>query len=459
MSEPRLQPQSPEAELHVLGGILIDNGAYDLVADRLVPEDFYEARHQELFRSIQELRDSDRSADLVSVYDHLKAKGRLEQVGGAGYLAELEEAVPSAAYVEPHARIVREKAALRRLIRTCSEILEDSYAERYTEHEDGVPGFLDDCEERVFQVREAAEQDLKEGPEHITPLLSRAFFEAEARMKDKREVTGVPTGYLDLDRKTAGLQRSDLIILAARPSVGKTALALNLALNAALAERGAVPVAIFSLEMARTQIAMRLLALEGRVTYNALQTGFFGAGDIGRLVKAMEDLKKAEIYVDDAAGLSARDLRAKCRRLKSRHNIGLVVVDYMQLMSGGSARSRGESREQEISRISRSLKGLAKELNTPVLALSQLNREVEKRADKKPLLSDLRESGSIEQDADVIMFIHRAERYDENTAEKGLAEVIIAKQRNGPLGTVKLRFWGDYMRFDNYEERSDGWAG
>jgi len=458
MSVPRLPPQSPEAELHVLGGILIDNDAYDLVADRLEAEDFYEARHQEIYQSLKELREGDRSADVVSLYDHLKAKGRLEQVGGAQYLAELEEGVPSAAYVEPHARIVREKAMLRRLIRTCSEIVEDSYAEKYAEHEEGIPGFLDDCEELIFRVREAAQSDLKEGPEHIKGLLKRAIEQAEARMNDKREVTGVTTGYLDLDRKTAGLQPSDLIILAARPSMGKTALALNLALNAALAEKDPVSVAVFSVEMARSQIAMRLLSTEARVTYNALQTGFFSQRDVGRLVRAMEDVGQANIYVDDTAGLTARDLRAKCRRLKAHHDIGLVIVDYLQLMSGGTSRGRGESREQEISRISRSLKGLAKELHAPVLALSQLNRAVEKRPDKRPVLSDLRERGSIEQDADVIMFIHREDRYDENAAERGLAEVLIAKQRNGPIGTVKLKFWGEFMRFDNYESKADAYA-
>jgi len=451
MSTPRLQPRSPEAEVHVLGGILIDNAAYDEVADRLAPDDFYEARHRIIYETIRELRDRERSADVLSLYDRLREKGRLEDVGGAEYLAELEESVPSAAYVEPHARIVREKAIMRRMIRTCAEIVEEAYADV-----DDVDTFIDDAEQRVFSVREAAEADLGEGLEPVRPLLKRTMAQLEARMKDKREVTGVPTGFIDLDRKTAGLQPGDLIILAARPSMGKTSLGLNIALNAAQAQESPEPVAIFSLEMSREPVAMRLLATEARVAFNKLQTGFFGEDDVTRLVRAMDEISRARLAIDDTPGMTVGQVRSRCRRLKAREGLGLVVVDYLQLMNPPPSRRKSESREREISEISRGLKALAKQLNVPVLALSQLNREIEKRKDKRPMLSDLRESGSIEQDADVIMFIHREERYQDNTDKRGVAEVIVAKQRNGPVGTVELKFWSEHMRFENLAKRTDG---
>ena len=450
MSAPRTPPHSTEAEFHVLGGILLDNAAFDQVGDRLQPDDLYHESHRIIFEAIRDLVAGGKRADAVSLFDRLNDAGRLDQIGGPAVLAELAERVPTAANVPAHARIVQEKAALRRLIRVCADIAESGLGDV-----DDVPAFLDDAEQQIYKVREASQQDLREGLTPLKTVLDGALQQLDERYQDKRDVTGVSTGFLDLDLKTAGLQRSDLIVLAARPSMGKTALALNIAVNTALGP-DSPSVAVFSLEMSRQQLALRMLASEARVSSEALRTGRFSEADFGKLTRAVESLAKARIYIDDTAALSPLQLRGKCRRLKARDGLDLVIVDYMQLMrvpaTGGR---RIESREKEIAEISRTMKTLAKDLDVPVLCLSQLNRDLEKRPSKRPQLSDLRESGTIEQDSDIIAFIYRDEVYNEGTEEKGVAEVIIAKHRNGPTGTIRLKFWDRYTRFDNLDPTED----
>lgn len=439
-STPRLPPQNLDAEVSVLGCVLLDNRTLDSVADLLHTEDFYREANRVIFQSLLELYGQGVPADPVTLFNALKVHGRVDQAGGPEYLARLAEAVPTAANAVHYARIVRDKAMLRRFIAVATDLLEEAYHEV-----PDVDDFVDRAESAVFAV---GQQRGRQAPTLLRELLKETFGKLEARMRERKTVTGVTSGFVDLDKMTAGLQPSDLLILAARPSMGKTALALNLAVSAAL--DGGVPVAVFSLEMSKEQLVTRMISSRGRVPSERIRTGFLSQEDFQELFRAADELSRVPLFIDDTPALSIMELRSKCRRLKADEGLGMVVVDYLQLMRGPSS---AQSREQEISEISRSLKALAKELDVPVIALSQLNRSLEGRSNRRPILSDLRESGAIEQDADVVMFIYRDEVYNADTKDKGIAEVIIAKQRNGPVGTVRLLFQGSYTRFDSLDEQ------
>lgn len=435
----KLPPHSIEAEESVLGGILIENGVLDSVVELLRPEDFYREAHRKIMRAVIDLNQRNEPIDLVTLAEALRARGELQDAGGAAYLAELAERVPTAANVAYYARIVREKALLRSLIHVTTEITMSSY-----EPQDSVEAFLDEAERRVYEI---AENKVRQSLLPVRDIVVESMKQIEQLYERREFITGVATGFRDLDKKTAGLQRSDLIIVAGRPSMGKTAFALNIVQNAAL--HGGVGAAVFSLEMSKEQLVLRMLCSEARVDQNRVRSGYAAELDYPKLAMAAQHLSEVPIYIDDTGGLSILELRAKARRLSRDKNarLGLIVVDYLQLMKG----PRSESREQEISAISRSLKALAKELDLPVVALAQLNRKVEDRADKRPIMADLRESGAIEQDADVILFLNRPYVYDKAADERD-AEVIIGKQRNGPIGTVPLTFFAEYTRFDNRAE-------
>jgi replicative DNA helicase len=435
----RVPPQNLDAEESVLGAILLDNTAIDRVTGMLQPDDFYRENHRKIFRAMQALADRSEPADLVTLGEQLRSRGELADVGGAAYLAELAERVPTAANVAHYARMVRDKAVLRNLIGTATSIAERGYGGQ------DVKELLDRAEQEIFAL---SEREVRPAFVRLDGLLNSTFDTIERLFEQKQSVTGVPTGFVDFDRLTAGLQPSDLIIVAGRPSMGKTALCMNIAENAAL--KSDAGVAIFSLEMSKEQLAMRMLCSQAHVDLKRVRTGHLNDNEFSELAKAAANLSEAKIYIDDTPALSVLELRAKARRLSRdpAANLKLVIVDYLQLMRGSEGK---DSREQEISEISRSLKALAKELHLPVLALSQLNRQVENRHPPKPRLADLRESGAIEQDADVIAFIYREEVYDEDTTRKGIAEIIIAKQRNGPLGNVDLAFLREFTRFENYE--------
>lgn len=432
----RVPPQSLDAEESVLGGVLLDSHALDRVVELMREEDFYRESHRKIFRAMIALSERGEPIDLITLTDVLRSKGELQAVGGATYLAEMQEKIPSAANIAHYAKIVREKALLRGLINVCQEIAGRCYS-----GPDEIDQFLDEAERLIYDVSEkrARPAFLK-----IGDMIMDTIKLVERLYEKKELVTGVATGFLDLDSKTAGLQPSDLVIVAARPSMGKTAFVLNVAQYAAL--HGNVPVAIFSLEMSKEQLVMRMLCSEARVDNAKVRTGYLGERDFPRLAMAAGRLSDAPIYIDDTPGQNVLEMRAKARRLKREANIGLLIIDYLQLMRGFAQ----ENRTQELSEISRSLKSLAKELNIPVIALSQLNRQVELRADKRPIMSDIRESGSIEQDADVIMFIYRDEVYKQDSQDEGIAEIIIGKQRNGPTGTVRLTFRREYTRFENF---------
>jgi len=435
----RVPPQSVDAEESVLGAILLDNTAIDRVTGVLQPDDFYRESHRKIYRAMQALADRSEPADLVTLGEVLRGRGELTDVGGAAYLAELAERVPTAANVAYYAKLVRDKAVLRNLITTATSIAERGYAGQE------VKELLDRAEQEIFAL---SDREVRPAFVRLDGLLNSTFDTIERLFENKQAVTGVTTGFADLDRLTAGLQPSDLVIVAGRPSMGKTALCMNIAENAALkADAG---VAIFSLEMSKEQLAMRMLCSQAHVDLKRVRTGHLNDAEFGELAKAAANLSEAKIFIDDTPALTVLELRAKARRLSRdpTANLKLVIVDYLQLMRSSEGK---DSREQEISEISRSLKALAKELHLPVLALSQLNRQVENRHPPKPRLADLRESGAIEQDADVIAFIYREEVYDEDTPRKGIAEIIVAKQRNGPLGNVDLAFLREYTRFENYE--------
>jgi len=435
----RVPPQSVDAEESVLGAILLDNTAIDRVTGVLQPDDFYRESHRKIYRAMQVLADRSEPADLVTLGEVLRGRGELTDVGGAAYLAELAERVPTAANVAYYAKLVRDKAVLRNLITTATSIAERGYAGQE------VKELLDRAEQEIFAL---SDREVRPAFVRLDGLLNSTFDTIERLFENKQAVTGVTTGFADLDRLTAGLQPSDLVIVAGRPSMGKTALCMNIAENAALkADAG---VAIFSLEMSKEQLAMRMLCSQAHVDLKRVRTGHLNDAEFGELAKAAANLSEAKIFIDDTPALTVLELRAKARRLSRdpTANLKLVIVDYLQLMRSSEGK---DSREQEISEISRSLKALAKELHLPVLALSQLNRQVENRHPPKPRLADLRESGAIEQDADVIAFIYREEVYDEDTPRKGIAEIIVAKQRNGPLGNVDLAFLREYTRFENYE--------
>ncbi|MBI4517446.1 MAG: replicative DNA helicase [Deltaproteobacteria bacterium] len=436
----KLPPQNLEAEEAVIGGILLDNTALDRALELLRPEDFYRESHRKIMRAVLELSERSEPIDLITLTDVLKARNQLPEVGGAAYLSELADKIPTAANIAYYARLVKEKAILRSLIQTATDIATRGY-----ESQADVEQFLDEAEHKIFEI---SERKVRPTFFRIRDIMVDSMRAIEQLYERKELVTGVPTGFHDLDKMTAGLQPADLVIVAGRPSMGKTAFALNVAAYAAMnANTG---VAVFSLEMSKEQLVLRLLCSEARVDQSKVRAGFAAERDFPRLALAASRLADAPIYIDDTPALSVLELRAKARRLKRDRDskLGLVVVDYLQLMRGHGS---GDSREQEISSISRSLKGLAKEINVPVVALSQLNRQVEQRGDKRPVMADLRESGAIEQDADVIAFLYRPIVYDKN-AEDRAAEVIIAKQRNGPIGTAPLTFMSEYTRFENRAE-------
>jgi replicative DNA helicase len=434
----RVPPQDLEAERAVLGAIMISNDAADLAQGIVKPDDFYRPAHRKIYQAMLELWDDGSAVDLVTLQSRLATMGAIELVGGPVALVELAEAVPTAANVKHYAELVRGRSVLRQLISAGTEIVDKAFSNR--EPED----VLDEAEQSVLDIRK---ESAKRGVVHIEEALKNAFAEIERLHAEKRSITGVATGYEKLDYLTSGLQRSDLLIIAGRPAMGKTAFALNVATHAAL--RGGEAVVVFSLEMSKEQLVKRMLCSEGRIDASNMRRGDLKDADWPKLAKAAGSLSEAKIFIDDSGGLGLLDTRAKCRRLHAEHTLGLVVIDYLQLMKGGA---RAQSREQEISEISRGLKELAKELNVPIIALSQLNRSLESRPDKRPVLSDLRESGAIEQDADIIMFVYRDEYYNPETEDKGVAEVIIAKQRSGPTGKVRLKFFNQFTRFENLAE-------
>jgi replicative DNA helicase len=432
----KIPPQQVEAEQSVLGGILIDNEGLSPAFEVLRGDEFYKDSHRVIFRVIQELFEKNEPIDLITVVALLAEKNQLEAVGGASYLASLVDAVPSATNVGAYARIVNEKALLRRLIQAANEIAAWGYGGGKS-----VEEILDHAESVIFSI---TENRIRSSYFPIKEVVKKSIETIESFQENREMVTGVPCHYVDLDKLTAGFQKSDLVIVAGRPSMGKTAFALNIARNAAV--QSGVPVGIFSLEMSKEQLAMRLLCAEARVDSHKIRTGFLSQQECAKLITAAGTFMEAPIYIDDTPAISTLELRAKARRMMSDRGLGMVIVDYLQLMRG---REGSERREQEISEISRGLKALAKEMNVPVIALSQLNRKVEERNNKRPLLSDLRESGAIEQDADVIAFIYRDEVYHPDTPDKGIAEIIVGKQRNGPTGEVKLHYINSYTRFEN----------
>nr|HID60169.1 replicative DNA helicase [Desulfobacterales bacterium] len=442
VSTQKIPPQNIEAEQSILSAILIENNALFEVLEIISEEDFYRDAHQKIFRGMIELFEKNEPIDLITLANLLKEKGQLETVGGAAYLAELVDKVPMATNANYYARIIQEKAVLRRLISSAVSIANRCYEDR-----GDVEELLDFAERSVFEI---SENRVKPAFYSIGELLTENFKTLDELYEKKSLITGVPTGFRDLDTLTSGLQPSDLIIIAGRPSMGKTAIALNIAQNASV--KTGIPVVIFSLEMSKEQLSMRMLCSEARVDSFRLRGGFLKKSDWAKLNRAAGVLSEAPIYIDDSPALSVLEIRAKARRLKMEKGLGLIVLDYLQLMKG---RSDAERRELEISEISRSLKALAKELNIPVLVLSQLNRKVEDRSDKRPRLADLRESGAIEQDADVIAFIYRDELYHKEEGNKGVAELIVAKQRNGPIGTVKLTFIDAYTRFEDWVEEPE----
>jgi replicative DNA helicase len=442
----KVPPHSIDAEQSVLGGLLIDNGAFDKIGDVVTDGDFYRDDHRRIFRHVSRLIGRGKPADVVTVDEAIKVSEDKDKTGGITYLAALAGNTPSAHNVRRYAEIVRECAVLRKLIEVSTEIA-DSALNRMGKD---VGQLLDEAESKVFQIAEAGART-RQGFMEIQPLLTQVMERIDLlyHKDNPSDITGIPTGYRDLDRETSGLQPGDLIIIAGRPSMGKTALALNMAEHVAVENK--LPVAIFSMEMSGTQLAMRMLGSIGRLDQHKLRTGRLSDDDWNRLTNAVGKLHDAPILVDESGALNALELRARARRLHRQYgSLGLIVVDYLQLMQ---ASSEGENRATEISEISRSLKSLAKELKVPVVALSQLSRAVEQRTGpKRPIMSDLRESGAIEQDADLILAIYREEVYTPDTPEKGMAEIIILKQRNGPIGTVKLTFLGEYTRFENYAQ-------
>jgi replicative DNA helicase len=439
----RTPPQNIEAEQAVLGSIFIEDQALITATDRLIPEDFYRAAHQRIFTVMLDLSAKGEPVDLVTVTSELQTKKWLEEIGGVSYLSDLANAVPTAANATYYGQIVEEKSLLRRLIRVATNITSEGYAA-----DEDVDSILNDAEKSILEV--ARKKNSGEFV-NIKDVLVEAFDKIEMLQHSAGDVTGVPSGFTELDKITAGFQKNDLIIVAARPSVGKTAFALNVSQN--IATKTDENVAIFSLEMGADQLVMRMLCAEGNIDAQRLRTGKLEDEDWQRLTMAMGSLSKAGIFIDDTPGIKVKDIRSKCRKLKQDRGLGMIMIDYMQLIQG-DARS-GEGRQQEVSEISRELKGLARELEVPVIALSQLSRGVESRQDKRPMMSDIRESGSIEQDADVIAFLYRDDYYDKESEAKDIIEIIIAKQRNGPVGTVELAFIKEYNKFVNLERRFD----
>lgn len=431
-----IPPYNMEAEQSLLGGLLRDNSALTNVLEILKGDEFYKGNHRQIFQAIISLFQANEPFDVLTVTDLLKQKNRLDSAGGAHYIASLASSVSSAANVVAYAKIVYEKSVLRKLIQVATSIQAKAYEANLP-----VDEILDDAEKSIFKI---AESRLRASYFSIKDVIKESIELIETLYERHELITGVPSGFKDLDKLTAGFQDGELIIIAGRPSMGKTALALNIARNASVENN--IPIAFFSLEMSKEQLGLRLLSAEARVDSHKMRSGFLSREECHKLIEAADTFSKGQIYIDDSASISALELRAKARRLKSEHKICLIIVDYLQIMQGNP---RLEQREQAISEISRSMKALAKELRVPVIALSQLNRRVEDRNNKRPQLADLRESGAIEQDADLIAFIYRDEVYNLNTSEPGVAEIIIGKQRNGPTGIVKLAYVKSYTRFEN----------
>ena len=441
----KLPPHSVEAEQSVLGGLLLDNAAWDKIADMIGESDFYRADHRLIYRHISKLVSSSRPADVITVSESLESTKELDGIGGLAYLGALSQNTPTAANIRRYAEIVRDRAVMRKLAEVGTEIAETAYNPMGKE----AGQLLDEAESKVFAISEEGARG-KQGFMDMQPLLTQVVERIDMlyNRDNPSDVTGVPTGFPDLDRMTSGLQPGDLVIVAGRPSMGKTSLALNMAEHVAL-ESG-LPVGVFSMEMGASQLVMRMLGSVGKLDQHKVRTGRLADEDWRKLTDAVGRLNDAPIHIDETAALNSLELRARARRLHRQYGkLGLIVVDYLQLMS---ASTQGENRATEISEISRGLKALAKELNVPVVALSQLNRSLEQRPNKRPVMSDLRESGAIEQDADLILFIYRDEVYNPDSTEKGKAEVIIGKQRNGPIGTVTLVFQGEYTRFANFAD-------
>ncbi|ALF88089.1 Replicative DNA helicase [Ralstonia solanacearum] len=440
----KVPPHSIEAEQSVLGGLLLDNAAWDRIADFINEFDFYRYDHRLIFHNIGKLISQAKPADVITVYEQLQAAGKAEEVGGLAYLNALAQNTPSAANIRRYAEIVRDRGVLRQLVTIADEISAGAFNPQGRD----VRQLLDEAESKVFAIAEEGARGQK-GFLEIQPLLTQVVERIDElyHRDSQNDITGVPTGFVDLDRMTSGMQGGDLIIVAGRPSMGKTAFSLNIGEHVAV-EQG-LPVAVFSMEMAGTQLAMRMLGSVGRLDQHRLRTGRLLDEDWPRLTHAIQKMNDAQLFIDETPALNPMELRARSRRLARQcGQLGLIIIDYLQLMSGSG--SGGENRATEISEISRSLKGLAKELNCPVIALSQLNRSLEQRPNKRPVMSDLRESGAIEQDADVILFIYRDQVYNPDSQDKGTAEIIIGKQRNGPIGTVRLTFLGEYTKFDNF---------
>ncbi|WP_151638341.1 replicative DNA helicase [Noviherbaspirillum aerium] len=439
----RIPPHSIEAEQSVLGGLLLDNAAWDRIADFVSEDDFYRYDHRVIFQHIVKLINGSRPADVITVYEALSNSGKAEEVGGLTYLNALAQNTPSAANIRRYAEIVRDRGVLRKLITVSDEISGQAFNPQGKE----VKQLLDEAESKIFAIAEEGARGAQ-GFLEIQPLLTQVVERIDElyNRDNQNDITGVPTGFVDLDRMTSGLQPGDLIIVAGRPSMGKTAFSINIGENVAI--DSGLPVAVFSMEMGGAQLAMRMLGSVGRLDQHRLRTGRLNDEDWPRLTHAIQKMNEVQIYIDETPALSSIELRARSRRLARQcGRLGLIIIDYLQLMS---ASSPGENRATEISEISRNLKGLAKELNCPVIALSQLNRSLEQRPNKRPVMSDLRESGAIEQDADVILFIYRDQVYNPDSPDKGTAEIIIGKQRNGPIGSVRLTFLGEYTKFDNY---------
>jgi replicative DNA helicase len=438
----RVPPHSIEAESSVLGGLLLDNGAWDRVGDLLVDTDFYRHEHKLIYAAIGALINASKPADVITVSEQLQNQGKTAEMGGLGYLNSLAQYVPSASNIRRYAEIVRERSILRKLVSASDEIATNAFNPQGK----AIDRILDEAEQKIFNIGEEGSR-MKQGFQSMDTLVVELLDRVQEMADNPNDITGVPTGFYDLDRMTSGLQPGDMVVLAARPSMGKTAFAINIAEHVALNE--GLPVAVFSMEMGASQLAVRVVGSIGRIDQGHLRTGKLSDDEWPRLTEAIEKLRTVSLHIDETPGLTPSELRANARRLARQcGKLGLIVVDYLQLMSG-SGGSGGDNRATELGEISRGLKMLAKELQCPVIALSQLNRSVEQRTDKRPMMSDLRESGAIEQDADIIMFIYRDDYYNKDSKDPGVAEIIIGKQRNGPTGTVRLTFLKNLTRFES----------
>jgi replicative DNA helicase len=438
----RVPPHSIEAESSVLGGLLLDNAAWDRVGDLLVDSDFYRHEHKLIYAAIGALINASKPADVITVSEQLQNQGKTAEMGGLGYLNSLAQYVPSASNIRRYAEIVRERSILRKLVTASDEIATNAFNPQGK----AIDRILDEAEQKIFNIGEEGSR-MKQGFQSMDTLVVELLDRVQEMADNPNDITGVPTGFYDLDRMTSGLQPGDMVVLAARPSMGKTAFAINIAEHVALNE--GLPVAVFSMEMGASQLAVRVVGSIGRIDQGHLRTGKLSDEEWPRLTEAIEKLRTVSLHIDETPGLTPSELRANARRLARQcGKLGLIVVDYLQLMSG-SGSSGGDNRATELGEISRGLKMLAKELQCPVIALSQLNRSVEQRTDKRPMMSDLRESGAIEQDADIIMFIYRDDYYNKDSKDPGVAEIIIGKQRNGPTGTVRLTFLKNLTRFES----------